>query len=168
MRVAIAASSLTHYVQAAAVCVVAFLRFRYALNIPIVSNFCPSTFAESAPIHSSITVAYTLSEVGGVLEVAVEDEVGEARRRTVHAALHGVADHEVHLGGAMVGSKARVLRHASAELAVHVDDDVVRSSDPLHLLEEARRWRPSRYCSWRSCGAAWFTCVSNRLLRSGT
>ena len=62
---------------------------------------------------------------------------GEARRLPVEPALHGVADHEVHLRGAVVGAEAGVLRHAPAELAVDVHHHVVGAADALHLLEEA-------------------------------
>ena len=78
-----------------------------------------------------------LTEVGGALEVVAEHQVRETRRRPVQAALHRIADHEVHLCRAVVGAQAGVLRHAPAELAVDVHHHVVGSPDPLHLLEEA-------------------------------
>ena len=90
--------------------------------------------AQPAADHALVDLA----EVGGVLQVAALGQRRQAWHLAVVAALHTLAHHKHHIGGAVVGAQAHIFRHAAAELREHHHHHVVGAADALQVQHEGR------------------------------
>ena len=83
---------------------------------------------DQAGIHSA--------KVGTELQVAALVQIGQRWYIAIVTTAHAIANHIHLIGGAMVGTQARVLSGTTTKLRKHQNTHIIRATNTLHIADK--------------------------------